>query len=431
MTSAWRVPARANLRVALALLSACGSSSPSGVDGPPGDDADAAPGALTPVMYPAGQTLSPLTPDLVAHLRAVHAMATGSAAVFAKIGDSHTVSTNYLACFGTAAVDLDGRDLAGTVAHFKAGDAAGTTPYQRVTLAATIGWSAFQALAGSPSPLDQEVTAIHPAFATVMFGTNDIGYNRIDRYGQNLATIADTLLAQGIIPVLSTIPPRDDDTAADAQVPHYNAIARGVAQTRGIPLVDLHRELLPLTAHGLGPDHLHLETYANGACVLTAAGLAHGNNTRNLWVLETLDRLRRTVVANEAAPDADAPRLHGHGAPADPFLVDVLPFADRRDTSTFGIDAITSYPACGPQDERGNEVYYRIEITAPAMLHAYIIDSGADIDVHLLRGKADAASCIARGDTEVSMAVTPGTYYLVADTFAGKAGDYTIVVMTD
>lgn len=382
------------------------------------------------MQYPTGRTQSPLTAELVQHLRDVHGKATGRDNVFAKVGDSHTVTTSYLGCFGGTSVDLGGRDLGATVAHFAAGDAAGTSPYARVSAAAKIGWSAFQVLAGSPSPLDQELAAITPAFATVMFGTNDIGYMRIDRYGQNLATIADSLLAQGIIPVFSTIPPRDDDPAADAEVPRYNAVARGIAQTRGIPLVDLHRELLPLPGHGLAGDGVHLQTYSGGACKLTAAGLSFGNNTRNLAVLESLDRVRRTVLAGEAAPDADAPRLAGSGSPEDPFVIGALPFADRRDTSKDGVDAITTY-SCAPQDEHGNELYYKLELTAPAMIHAYAIDTDADVDIHVLAVTPTADACIARGDTAVDKQLAAGTYYIVADTFAGKAGDYTIVVMAD
>ncbi|MEO7095315.1 MAG: SGNH/GDSL hydrolase family protein [Polyangiales bacterium] len=412
----------------LGLVVAVGCSSPHDT---PDAATDASPAALGPVLYPAGQTQSPMTPDLVAHLRDVHATGTGSDAVFAKIGDSHTETPSYLGCFGGTAVMLDGRDLADTVAHFKAGDAAGTTPYARKSVAAVIGWSAFQVLAGSPSPLAQEVAAIHPAFATVMFGTNDIGYARIDRYAQNLADITDTLLAQGIIPILSTIPPRDDDAAADVEVPRYNAIARVVAQTRGVPLVDLHRELLALPTHGLGGDNLQLETYSGGACQLTTAGLAHGNNLRNLIVLQTLDRLRRTVIAAELAPDADAPRLAGAGAADDPFVISLLPFADRRDTASFGTDAITSYPACGTQAELGTEVYYRLDVETAGMFHVYVADGTADIDLHVLRDTPAAAGCLARGDTQVSVQLAPGTYYVVADTFNGKAGDYTIVVMRD
>ena len=427
----------ASLAWVLGALVGCGGSA-----GAPDADAavDADHGeALGPALYPADRILSPLTPELVAHLREVHATlqaGAGADAVFAKIGDSHTVTTSYLGCFASStAVDLAGRDLAATVAHFGAGDAAGTTPYQRVSAAATIGWAAFQALAGTPSPIEQELAAIHPAFATVMFGTNDIGYDRIDRYGQNLVAITDLLLARGIIPVLSTIPPRDDDAAAQTWVPRYNAIVRGVAQTRGVPLIDLHLALGPLAAHGLGPDHLHLETFPGGACKLTTAGLAHGNNTRNLATLETLDRLRRTILAAEPAPDATAAHLRGAGTSAQPFLVEQLPFADRRDTRTFGASEVASYPTCSPAAEGGNEVYYRLEVSGPTQLHAYVIDLDADVDLHVLRGAPTPDACFARGDTTVDTALTPGTYYVVVDTFVSagtpKAGDYTVVITTD
>lgn len=394
---------------------------------------DAAPVALGPVLYPADRTLSPLTPDLVTHLRAIHATAspTTSDAVFAKIGDSHTVSPNYLACFSGTVINLDGRPLDATLAHFKAGSAGGAPPYSRVSQAATVGWAAFQALAGTPTPIEREVTQTQPAFATVMFGTNDIGYNQIDRYGQNLATIADGLLAQGIIPIFSTIPPRDDDAAADLQVPRYNAIARGIAQTRGFPLVDLHRELVAIPGHGLGTDNLHLEAFSGGACVLTPMGLGHGHNVRNLIVLETLDRLRRTILASEAAPDADAPRLTGAGSPDDPFVIAALPFADRRDTRTFGTNQIPGYPACGPQDESGNEVYYKLDVPVAGRFHIYAIDAVADIDLHVLAGTPTASTCLARGDNVVDILLSPGTHYIVADTFGTAAGDYTIVVMED
>ncbi len=427
------ISCRPALLVIVLLSAACGSSSSQ----PPATDADpeidAAPVALGPVLYPADQTLSPLTPELVARLRAIHATASAatSDAVFVKIGDSHTVSPSYLACFGGTIVNLDGRDLMATLDHFKAGNAGGAPPYSRVSLAATVGWAAFQALAGSPTPIDNEVAATHPAFATVMFGTNDIGYNQIDRYARNLATIADTLISQGIIPVFSSFPPRDDDANADLQVPRYNAIARGVAQTRGIPFVDLHRELLALPGHGLGTDNLHLESYPGGACILTPTGLGHGTNLRNLVVLQTLDRLRRTVVANEVAPDTEAPRLLGAGSPDDPFLIKALPFADRRDTRTFGVDMIPSYPACGPQDEHGNEVYYRLDVPSAGRFHIYVIDEAADIDLHVLGGTTTASTCLARGDNVIDILLSPGTHYIVADTFNGTAGDYTLVVMQD
>ena len=38
----------------------------------------------------------------------------------------------------------------------------------------TVGWSAPSALSGSPTPVEQEITAISPRFGLVMFGSNDV-----------------------------------------------------------------------------------------------------------------------------------------------------------------------------------------------------------------------------------------------------------------
>jgi hypothetical protein len=384
--------------------------------------------ASRPVLYPADRTQSPLTPDLVQHLRTIRAASSGSDMVFAKIGDSHTISPEYVTCFASTPIDLGGRDLTATVAYFAGGDAAGTTPYERVSVAAMNGWSAFQALAGSPSPIESELTAINPAFATVMFGTNDIGYDRIDRFGQNLITIADLLVARGIVPVFSTIPPRDDEPAADLLVPRYDAMIRAVAQTRGLPLLDLHRELIVLPQHGIGPDGVHLESYSGGACIFDATGLQHGNNVRNLATIEALDRLRRTLISSEPAPDATAPRLRGEGTATLPYLVEAFPFADRRDTRTDGENVIASYPACGATNEMGAEVYYRVDLAAAGDLHAAVIDGPGDIDLQLLRDQPDAAACVAHGDIKIDMHLDAGTYYLVVDTYADQADDYVLAV---
>jgi hypothetical protein len=394
--------------------------------------ADAAPAPVTFAQYPTDRTLSPLSPSVVAGLRAIHVTATGSDATFAKIGDSQTAASGYLTCFATAAVDLAGHDLAGTLAHFKAGDAAGADPFARKSLAAVVGWPAFKAISGAPTPVELELAAIHPTFATIMFGSNDAGWVSIDRFGRNLIEIGDELLAHGVIPIYSSFPPRDDDPAADALVARYNAVVRGVASTRGLPFIDLHRELMSLPAHGLGPDHLHLASAAGGGCKLDPASLGHGNNLRNLLTLETLDRLRATVLDAMPAPDLELPRSAGSGLPADPLVIDAFPYADRRDTRA-GVRAIASYPGCSAADEGGPELYYQVTITAPTTLHAYALEAaGVDVDLQLLDA---GGACLGRGDTTIDHAVAAGTYTLVVDTFASGAiergGEYVLVVTTD
>jgi hypothetical protein len=415
--------------------------------GPPPDGAPPPPDApppppSTPALYPDGITQSPLTPAVVANLqRIAAASADRQANVFAKIGDSQTVNTAFLTCLDGQSVNLDMyADLDGTRTFFAAGDAAGSSPYDRVTLAATVGWSASSAVAGDPSPVAQEVAAINPRYAVVMFGTNDVEARSIFNYASSMGLLADTLIGDGIIPILTSVPPRDDSATADANVPRYNAVARALAQARQVPFIDLHREVLPLPSHGLGPDGVHLNVYSTSAgtrgCVFDSAGLEYGNNVRNLLTLEALDRTR-AAVEQGTAPDASAPALQGQGTPDSPYLMDAFPFGDARDTSTDGQSLINSYPGCSAtQDESGNEVYYRLEVTRTTTVHAWVfVDGSVDIDLHLTGATPDGQSCIQRNDKEIVATLDPGTYHFVLDTYVSNgtvhSGPYLFVAVTE
>lgn len=410
-------------------------------DVPVAPDAPAPPPG--PVLYPAAQRHSPLTPDLVARLRAISARGPGLAAdVFAKVGDSITVSTSFMACFAsTSAVDLGGREhLRPTLDLYRGGTIGSTDPYRRVSLAATVGWSASAALAGSPSPLTRELEAARPLAATIMFGTNDIQSRDIFRYGANLLDLADQAIARGVIPIFSTVPPRDDNPDADLWVPRYNAVALGVAQSRAVPLVDLHGALLPLPSHGLAGDHLHPNTYSTSAgfraCALTPAGLRFGYNNRNLLTLEALHRVAEVTLRGRAAPDAEAPRLRGSGAHADPFVIPSLPFADARNTATGGARVFDRYPCRGTADESGAEYLYRLTVTRPTAIRAMVITRGnTDVDLHLLDRTATAEGCVARDDRALVTTLAPGTWTFSLDTFvsagAPRAGEYLLVIVQD
>jgi hypothetical protein len=417
----------------LAAVAACDDAEPPAADAI-AVLAPAAPPRIA-IQYPTDRIHSPLTPSVIARLRDVIASGDGDVDMLAKIGDSHTVDREYLKCFATGRVHLGSRlGLRPTIDHFAA------RAFDRTSLAAGKGWAAFHVLGGAPSPpkgrstvergaLDRELDATRPAFATVMFGTNDIDFERIDRYGENLLDIVDRLLARGVVPIVSSIPRRGDVPSADDWVPRYNAVARAVAQARQVPFVDLHRALSGLPTRGLNRDKIHLNTTRGGPCRLDGTG---GNNRRNLVTLEALDRLRRAVLDGEAAPDADAPVLAGSGIVDDPFVIDALPFADVRDTRSIDHRAIDRY-ACGkPRDTRGADVIYKIAPRTRTTLRAFVVDrDGIDVDLHLLERDPSGASCIARADRALVAKVDPGTYYLAVDTFDHKAGEYIVVVTGD
>jgi hypothetical protein len=398
-----------------------------------------------PTLYPSGRILSPLSPSVVEHLRAISWSGVGlQDDVFMKIGASSTVSGSNLHCFGGPHVDLDDySDLQPTIDFFLLGDAAGTSPFERETLAAKIGMSAGWAITGSPSPVEAEIDAIAPSYALVHYGTNDMGQgltykSAIWKFGGRLLELTDLLISEGIVPVLMSITSRGDVEAADRWVGSYNAVIRGIAQSRQIPFIDLHHALQPLEGQGLAGDGIHLNTFKkDGAyrpCIFTPEGLAFGMNMRNLISLMGLDALRWLLVWNEEVVDAPV-TLKGSGNHADPFIVPPLPFADRRDTASGGSSMLANYVGCNAeQDESGPEYVYRINVDKETRIRAMVFDrDDVDIDIHLLDSTGTEAGCLARDHQILEGTLPPGSYHFVLDTFVSsgvmKSGEYIFVIL--
>jgi hypothetical protein len=409
--------------------------------GDTGDSGGGDPGSF-PARYPADRLQSPITPWVRDRLVALRDGAPGLGGdVFMKVGDSITVDDNALGCFSGSRVDLGERaELQPTIAHFLEGEAGGGSPWERDSRAAEIGQTAAWALAGDPAPVEQELAALSPAFAVVQYGTNDMHMgstylSAIWSFGESMLDLTDLLIDRGVIPLLVTIPPRADSATVDAWVPTYNAVVRGIAQGRQIPLVDLELGLRPLDGYGLYGDGVHLEPYGQGACRLTAAGLDYGCNVRNLLVLDGLDRLRRAALEGESF-DPDGEPLAGSGLAEDPFAIDGFPFTDLRDTSLEGQGRIHRYPGCGSSaDESGPELVYTFELSARRTIRALVFDRGeVDIDLHLLGEGLTGEDCLMRDDSDIETTLDAGRYHLVLDSYVSSgevlAGEYLLVLQT-
>lgn len=304
--------------------------------------------------YPSGRILSPITPTVAARLAALFARGTAAsleANVFVKAGDSITVNGWFLEQFagpangpGTqdwdAAYDLGSYgSLEGARAWFLQGRIGTDDPYARVSLAAQVGqdgaW-ALRATGTELSPLDQELQAGAPAYAVVMFGTNDFGSGGTDGevYGLVAGTsfrILDRVIATGAVPILTSPPPSTWSAAALARSRMTSRLLRAVAQGRQVPFIDYYAALLDLPGYGLESDGVHPDALAyNRACFLTPQGLLHGFNVRNLVTLQTLDRVYRLLTLAGGAPDAETGGRTGAGTAADPYAIDALDFADHR-----------------------------------------------------------------------------------------------------
>jgi peptidoglycan/LPS O-acetylase OafA/YrhL/lysophospholipase L1-like esterase len=388
---------------------------------------DGAPPPLGRVIYPEGALQSPISSDLAAGLAAIAATGPASEAVFAKVGDSITASPSFLTCVDNGTCNLgDHTDLEPMIRFFAAGNAAGASPFDRASLAATGGWTTADELAGASAPIDQELAAIAPRYAVTLLGTNDVRTGRtLDAFGADLWTIVDRALAHGAIPILSTMPAQHGDPDSNAKIPLYNRAIRAIAQGRGVPLVDLHQALATLPGDGIGSDGLHPSTAPDGACVLTTGDLQYGYNTRNLLTLEALDRARR--ARNGAALDTTVTRRAGDGSHARPYLGQ-LPLADLADTRA-GEAGFASYPTCG-LTATGREIVYRLDLAARTAITASVVDRDAvDVDLAILDGALAEASCVASGDQTASATVGPGPVYIVIDSHAATTeGEFLLVV---
>lgn len=115
-----------------------------------------------------------------------------------------------------------------------------------------------------------------------------------------------------------------------------------------------------------------------------------------------------------------------------PFLIEGLPYADTRDTSRAGYTEFDVYD-CSAAHEGGPELVYELRLDRSGTLDVRVdCVEPVDIDVHLLEGD-DHRSCRARDHIGFELAITPGRYLIVADTWVDgggvtRAGPYTLHV---
>ncbi len=391
-------------------------------------------GAAAETRYPKERFESPITAAVAAHLRDVAAVGLGqgmSAGRFVKVGDSITVNSQFMSQFTCPdhdpAVHHDWdwtRDLGpygylrGAMDHFLVETVpGGTTSYDRVSLAAQVGAGADWAMAGEPSPLEQELDEVGPLLAVVMFGTNDVGGYGDDRavldaLAEGLLAIVDRCLGRGVVPVLTAPPLRVGYEGRTLTLSH---LARALAQARQVPFVDLHRAMVPLPDHGLLDDGVHPNSMQyNRASHLTPEGLEFGHNTRNWLTLQALDRLYRVVVLRYPALDLEPlPALAGDGSPAAPFAVDGVPFVDARATSGEHL-----------------ALRYSFQLDQARDLRLLVADQGStEVDLALLDS---ASSVLATDDGLLDVALGPGSYHVEVATRDGlpaNAGAFQLVIL--
>ncbi len=241
--------------------------------------------------------------------------------VFSKVGDSITATGSFLTDIGCYAENVGVHpELTPTISYFRSTSLPGraavwcgvSNSFSADSVAAASGWTTSSVLAPvsvsgcSDSALRCELRLTRPSIALVMLGTNDVErLNDATAYRNNLTRIVTDTIAAGVIPVLSTIPPRLDSATLGARVAAYNDVITQVAAQQQVPLWDY---ALSLTAasminQGMDPDGIHPSVYMDQyACSFTDAGLRYGYNQRNMTAVQVLAHLK-AVVFDDGAPD--------------------------------------------------------------------------------------------------------------------------------
>jgi hypothetical protein len=104
-----------------------------------------------------------------------------------------------------------------------------------------------------------------PRMVTIECGIYDVEDGvALEDYRTNMAKALDLILARGVIPLLNTIPPFKAQLERTKQ---FNVVLRTLAKERGIPVLDLEREVLSRRPHdwfGTLMDRIHLTASQTG-----------------------------------------------------------------------------------------------------------------------------------------------------------------------
>ena len=114
-------------------------------------------------------------------------------------------------------------------------------------------------------PLAKLLAEYKPRMVTVECGIYDVENNvPLDDYKKTMAKALDLILADGAIPILNTIPPFKAQLERNKK---FNEALRELAKERGIPVIDLEREIFarqPDEWFGTLVDRIHLTASNTG-----------------------------------------------------------------------------------------------------------------------------------------------------------------------
>lgn len=111
------------------------------------------------------------------------------------------------------------------------------------------------------------------------------------------------------------------------------------------------------------------------------------------------------------------------GTASAPVEITAFPYSDLRYTAGAASSQIDSYSCASSTDESGPEQLYRFEVaTAGTLTLTVSDDTYTDVDIHVLTAPSGDA-CLDRDDSELSLWLEPGEYWISADSYVSSSGD--------
>ena len=218
---------------------------------------------------------------------------------FIRVGDSNSVGGAFLCNFQYGRYELgEFAYLQPTIDVYRStislcsADVSTRNGFSSYTLLDPL-WTDVNRCDVDESPLECAIRRGNPAVAVIYLGLNDMSSLRPAQFEDAMNRLIDTLISNGVIPVLNTFPISDLVVNYD---PAFNAIIRSLAATRSVPLIDLEAAARALPNNGTGPDGYHLSCEVCDFTDLTQDQYVYGRALRDLLTLQMLDALRRNVL---------------------------------------------------------------------------------------------------------------------------------------
>jgi hypothetical protein len=234
------------------------------------------------------------------------------AGVFIIIGGDMAIQAGYLDPFADPGLDNSASGLQGIIDWYNQVDVGnGRSSFDRNSFATGQGWRAqtlnnpdqSDAANCNPgeTPLECEIRLLQPAVAIISVGLTDTDATR---FQGEMERVLQTLIANGVIPIVSTVQPNPADPATVTAI--NEALITAIqnveaASNTSIPIYNLWRAYSQLPNNGLEDDNRTPSTAPGGPGALDSQSVGgFGMNARHHNLLTLLDQLRNLIFPSAA-----------------------------------------------------------------------------------------------------------------------------------